>query len=175
MNDRWRLDPGHTVIAPTAFIARGAVVVGDVVVGDDVSVWFGAVIRGDTEAIRIGARSNVQDGTVVHADPDFPTVVGDGVTIGHRAIVHGARIGDGAMIGMGAILLNGVEVGARCLVGAGALLVPGRLYPAGHLVVGSPARAVRSLRGEEIERLAWSADHYVEAGRAFAAAGHGTP
>lgn len=173
MNDAWRLDPARTVIASSAFIARDAIVVGDVVIGEDASVWFGAVLRGDTEAIRIGARSNVQDGTVVHADPSFPTLVGDGVTIGHRAIVHGARIGDGAMIGMGAILLNGVEVGPRCLVGAGSLLVPGRTYPAGHLVLGSPARVVRSLRGDELDDLAWSAGHYVDAGRAFAAAGHG--
>src|SRR5438067_9033231 len=108
----FRLDPSLTKIDPSAYVAPSAIVLGDVVLGSDVSVWFHAVIRGDTEAIRIGARSNVQDGTVVHADPGFPTLVAEDVTIGHRAIVHGARIDRGCLVGMGAILMNGCHVGA---------------------------------------------------------------
>lgn len=166
-----RLQPSRTVVPSSVFVARGAVVAGDVQVGEQASIWFAAVVRADTEGIRIGARTNVQDGCVLHADPGFPCEIGVGVTIGHRAVVHGARVGDGCMIGMGALLLNGAEVGPRSLVGAGALLVGGRRHPSEHLILGSPAKAVRPLTAEEIADLERSAAHYVQAASAWRAAG----
>lgn len=165
------LDPALRRVHPSAFVARGALVWGDVHLGADVSVWFGSVIRGDTEAIRIGPRSNIQDGTVIHADPGFVVQIGQGVTIGHRCVIHGATVGDGAMIGMGSVLLNGCVIGARSIVGAGALVPGGRSYPEEHLILGSPARAIRALRPDEIEGLERSAQHYVDAGEAWRAAG----
>lgn len=167
----YRLAPHYTQLHPDAFVARGAVVVGDVHLGAEASVWFGAVVRGDTEAIRIGARSNVQDGSVVHVDDGFPVTVHEGVTIGHNCIVHGCEIHDGALIGMGSVVMNGVVVGAQCLVGAGALLTSGKVFPPRMLILGSPARAVRPLTDVELADIAASAAHYVEAGRAFRVAG----
>jgi len=167
----FRLHPSRTVVPPSVFVARGAVVAGDVQVGERASIWFAAVVRGDTEAIRIGPRTNIQDGCVVHADPGFPCVLGADVTLGHRAVVHGARIGDETMVGMGAVVLNGATVGSQALIGAGALLVGGRDYPGGHLILGSPAKAVRPLTDEEIAGLRRSAQHYVEAGAAWRDAG----
>jgi carbonic anhydrase/acetyltransferase-like protein (isoleucine patch superfamily) len=172
MADIERLAPDATRIDPDAWIAPNAVVVGDVHIGAGATVWFQSVVRGDTEAIRIGARTNIQDGSVLHADPDFPCVIGEGVTVGHRCIVHGARVEDGAMVGMGSIVMNGATVGARTLVAAGSLLPEGKSYPSGVLVLGSPGRVVRELTDEEIEGLARSAAHYVESGESFRAAGY---
>ena len=151
------------------FIAPDAVVIGAVELGEDSSVWFGAVLRGDNEPIRVGARSNIQDGSVLHTDPDFPTTVGDGVTVGHRVILHGCAVEDGCTIGMGAILLNGSRVGANSLVAAGALLPEGREYPPGSLIMGMPARAVRELTAEERLRVAEGAEIYVRNARRFQA------
>lgn len=151
----------------SAWIAPGAVVVGDVTLSEDVSVWFNAVLRGDTESLVIGVASNIQDGCVLHADPGFPLVLGRGVTVGHRAVVHGAKVGDNTLIGMGAILLNGVDVGDDCIVGAGALLTPGRVFPAGSLILGSPAVWTRSLTADEIAGNRRSAAGYVDKMRAF--------
>ncbi len=170
MSEEFRLKSHPTVVAASAFVARGAVVVGDVVVGEQASVWFSAVVRGDTESIRVGARSNIQDGAVVHADPGFPSWIGDDVTIGHRAIVHGSQIGAQTLVGMGAILMNGVKVGPRCLIGAGALLTTGREFEADSLILGSPAKAVRKLTEAELADVIDSARHYVDASRAFLAA-----
>ena len=167
MSEEFRLKTHRPVVAASAFVARGAVVCGDVVLDDQASVWFSAVIRGDTESIRVGSRANVQDGAVVHADPGFPTVIGDDVTVGHRAIVHGAQIGAQTLVGMGAILMNGVKVGPRCLIGAGALLTTGREFEADSLILGSPAKAVRKLTDVELADVIDSARHYVEASRAF--------
>jgi carbonic anhydrase/acetyltransferase-like protein (isoleucine patch superfamily) len=137
-------------IAREVWIAPGAVVAGDVEIGADTSVWFGAVVRGDVAPIRIGARSNLQDHCVVHVTKDrFPAWIGDEVTIGHRATVHGCRIGDGALVGIAAVVLDGAEVGEEALVAAGALVPPGARVPAGHLVMGAPARVVRPLDGDE--------------------------
>ena len=155
------------LVAPSAFIAPGAVVVGDVTLEAQVNIWFNAVLRGDTEPLRIGAGSNVQDGAVVHADPGFPAVVATGCTIGHNAIVHGARVGDNALVGMGAILLNGVVVGRDSIVGAGALLTQGKRFPPTSLILGSPARVVRSLSPAEIESNRASAQAYVAKAAAF--------
>lgn len=155
------------LVAPSVFIAPGAVVVGDVTLEPQVSIWFNAVLRGDTAPLRIRAGSNVQDGAVVHADPGFPAVVAAGCTIGHNAIVHGAQVGDNALVGMGAILLNGVVVGRDSIVGAGALLTQGKRFPAASLILGSPARVVRSLSPSEIEANRASARSYVAKAAAF--------
>lgn len=147
------------------FIAPDAAVIGGVELGEDSSVWYGAVLRGDTEPIRIGARSNIQDGTVVHTDDGFPTTVGDDVTVGHNVILHGCTIEDGCTIGMGAILLNGSRVGANSLVAAGALLPEGREYPSDSLIMGVPARAVRNLTEEERTRVADGSKVYQQRAR----------
>jgi carbonic anhydrase/acetyltransferase-like protein (isoleucine patch superfamily) len=154
-------------IAESAFVAPSATVVGLVEVCDDASIWFQAVVRSESELIRIGPRSNVQDGVVVHVDEGFPVRIGAGVTIGHRAVIHGATVEDGALIGIGAILLNGAVIGAHSLVGAGALVTEGKVFPPRSLIIGSPARVVRPLRDDELLALAHSATHYVEAARAY--------
>ena len=162
----------HTSFQPqkvhdTAFIARGAAIVGDVALGANASVWFNAVLRGDSESLHIGAGSNIQDGAVCHADPGLPLVIGEGVTVGHRAIVHGALVGANSLIGMGAIIMNGARIGADCLVGAGALVTEGKAFPARSLILGAPARLIRPLTDEEITMMRRTAAEYVEKARAF--------
>lgn len=147
------------------FVAPDAAVIGDVELGEDSSVWYGAVLRGDTEPIRIGARSNIQDGTVVHTDDGFPTTVAEDVTVGHNVVLHGCTIGPGCTIGMGAILLNGSRVGANSLVAAGALLPEGREYPPDSLIMGVPARAVRELTDGERARVAEGSEVYQQRAR----------
>ena len=149
-------------IHATTFIAPGAVVMGAVTLAEDVGVWFNAVLRGDVAPIVVHARSNIQDGCVLHADVGWPTIVYAGVTVGHGAIIHGATVHANTIIGMGAILLNGVVVGENCMVAAGALLPPGKTYPAGHLIMGMPAQVVRPLTGAEIAHNRQSAREYVE-------------
>jgi len=151
------------------WIAPDAHVIGDVEIGEDVGIWFGAVVRGDNEPILIGARSNLQEGVMVHTDPGFPARIGEGCTIGHHAIVHGAIIGDSCLIGMGATVLNGARIGANCLVGAGALVTEGKSFPDGSLIVGVPARVLRPLDAAAIAGLRRSADIYVANYRRFAA------
>jgi carbonic anhydrase/acetyltransferase-like protein (isoleucine patch superfamily) len=150
------------VIEPTAYVAPGAVVLGDVLIGANSSVWYYTVIRGDTERIRIGEGTNLQDFTMVHADPGIPCVVGHRVTIGHRVILHGCTVEDDSLIGMGAILLNRVKVGGGSLVGAGALLLEGTEVPPGSFVVGSPARVIRLVDDKARERMDRIWRHYVE-------------
>ncbi|HLV36894.1 MAG TPA: gamma carbonic anhydrase family protein [Spirillospora sp.] len=154
-------------VHPSVFVASGAVIVGDVTLAEDSSVWFNAVLRGDTEAVRVGAGTNIQDGAILHADPGYPTVIGTGCTVGHRAIVHGARVGDNTLVGMGAILLNGVEVGENCIIGAGALLTQGKVFEPGSLILGSPARVIRALTPAEIAANRASAADYTRKARAF--------
>jgi carbonic anhydrase/acetyltransferase-like protein (isoleucine patch superfamily) len=138
-------------IDPSAWVAPGATVVGDVEIGRDSSVWYGCVLRGDVHAIRVGARTNIQDLSVLHVTKDrFPCTVGDEVTIGHRAVVHGCQVGHGALVGIGAVVLDGAELGAQAWLAAGALLAPGATVPARMLAVGTPARAARELRDEEL-------------------------
>lgn len=156
-------------VAADAFVAPGAQVIGQVVLGERASVWFGAVLRGDNDPIVIGAESNVQDGAIVHADPGVPTTIGRGVTIGHRAIVHGATVGDNSLIGMGATLLNRATIGADSIVGANALVTEGKAFPDGSLIVGSPARVARPLTAAEIAGLRLSAATYVANARRYAA------
>lgn len=149
------------LVAASACIMPGAVVVGDVTLEAGVSVWFNAVLRGDTTPLHIGAGCNLQDGVVMHADPGYPAILGPGCTVGHNAILHGAQVGGNSMIGMGAILLNGVSVGADSIVGAGSLLTQRKRFPPGSLILGSPARCVRTLSAAEIEANRNSARAYV--------------
>lgn len=159
-------------IHPSAWVVASAVIVGDVALGADASVWFHAVVRGDVERIRLGARTNVQDNATVHVTGGrWPTLVGDDVTIGHAAVVHGCTIGNRCLIGIGAIVLDGAEIGDDCLVGAGALVTPGTKVPSGSLVLGAPARRVRELDAEERDHLVRSAANYVAHARAYRAAG----
>jgi carbonic anhydrase/acetyltransferase-like protein (isoleucine patch superfamily) len=157
-------------IDPSAWIAPGACVVGDVELGPDTSVWYGAVLRGDVERISIGARTNLQDQCTVHVTRDrFPTRIGEDVTVGHRAVVHGCTVGDGALIGIGAIVLDGAAVGEGALVGAGAVVTPGMVIAPGVLVMGVPARVVRDLSQAEREEQVQRARQYVETARLHAA------
>lgn len=150
------------------WIAPGAVVAGDVRIGRDASVWFGVIIRGDNEPIRIGDATNLQENVVMHTDPGFPLNIGTGCTIGHRALLHGCTIDDNTLVGMGAIILNGARIGKNSIVGAGALVTEGKTFPDCSLIVGSPAKAVRALDEDVFAKLRESAAHYVANGRRFA-------
>ena len=143
-------------------MADNAQVIGRVELADDASVWYGAVLRGDNDRITIGARSNIQDGSVLHADAGFPLTLGADVTVGHQAMLHGCTVGDGSLIGIQAVVLNGATIGRRCLVGAGAVVTEGKEFPDGSLILGAPAKAVRSITPEQVERLRFGALHYVE-------------
>jgi carbonic anhydrase/acetyltransferase-like protein (isoleucine patch superfamily) len=149
------------------FIAPNAAVIGDVVLEENVSVWFSVVIRGDAEQIRIGAGSNIQDGTVCHSDPGVPLVIGRNVTVGHNAMVHGCTIGDDTLVGINAVVLNGASIGAGCVIGANALVTEGTEIPEGSLVVGSPARVKRQLTDEERDHFRRNAAHYVDNARRY--------
>jgi carbonic anhydrase/acetyltransferase-like protein (isoleucine patch superfamily) len=162
---------GVTPILPAQdryWIAPNASVIGDVALGEDCGIWFGATLRGDTERITLGARSNIQEGSTLHADPGFPLTIGEDCTIGHNAIVHGCAIGAGSLVGMGAIILNGARIGAGCLVGAGALVTEGKTFPDHSLIVGSPAKAIRTLDEAAVDRLKAAAARYVNNWRRFA-------
>lgn len=159
----YALDGVAPTIAGSAWVADSAEVIGNVALGEDASVWFGVVIRGDgPDTIRIGRGTNIQDASVLHADPGRPLEIGDDVTVGHQVMLHGCSIGDGSLIGIGAVVLNGARIGRHCLVGAGALVTEGKVFPDGSLIVGSPARVARTLTPEQIDGLARSARHYVD-------------
>ena len=151
-----------------AWVAPSGDVIGDVRLGDEASVWFGAVIRGDNTPILIGARSNVQEGAALHSDPGAPLTIGEDVTVGHHAILHGCTVGARSLVGMGAIVLNRAVIGEDCIVGAGALVTEGKAFPAGSLIVGSPARAVRTLDDAAKAMLLASARVYVAKAREYA-------
>lgn len=151
------------------WIAPNATVLGKVRLEEEASVWFGAVLRGDTELIMIGARSNVQDLSVIHTDAGYPATIGRDCTIGHRAILHGCTIGDNSLVGMGAIVLNGAVIGRNCLIGAGALVTEKKVIPDNSLVLGAPARVARQLEEGAAEMLTLSAAHYVANWKRFAA------
>ena len=153
--------------AAAFWIAPGAHVIGRVRIGDDVGIWFGSVLRGDNEWIEIGAGSNVQENCVLHTDPGFALTIGTGCTIGHGAVVHGCTIGDNCLIGMGATILNGARIGNNCIVGAGALVTEKKEFPDNSLIVGSPAKVIRTLDAAAEEALRMSAQKYVQNWRRF--------
>ncbi|WP_313534493.1 gamma carbonic anhydrase family protein [Sphingomonas sp.] len=155
-------------VAADAWIAPSAELIGDVQVASGASIWFGAVVRADNTPILIGARSNIQEGALLHSDPGASLTIGADVTVGHHAVLHGCTIGDGSLIGMGAILLNRAVIGPECLVGAGALVTEGKQFPAGHLIMGSPARAVRPLDDAQRAMLRASAALYAAKQREYA-------
>jgi carbonic anhydrase/acetyltransferase-like protein (isoleucine patch superfamily) len=148
-------------MADSAWVADNAQVIGDVHMAPDSSVWFSSVVRGDTATIRIGEGTNIQDGSVLHADVGVPLTIGKHVTVGHMVQLHGCTIGDESLIGIGAIVLNGARIGNNCLVGAGSLVTEGKEFPDGSMILGSPAKVVRQLTPEQIEGLRRSAQHYV--------------
>ena len=163
---------GATVKTPASgrfWVAPNAVVLGKVEIEEDASVWFGAVLRGDNEIIRVGARSNVQDGCVLHADPGFALEIGADCTIGHMVMLHGCTIGARSLIGIGSILLNGCQIGEECLIGANTLIPEGKLIPPRSMVLGSPGKIVKQLTDEDVARFSKAAGRYVENWKRYAA------
>lgn len=155
------------LVDSTAFIAPGAIVIGDVTIGADSSVWFSAVIRGDTEGIRIGQQTNVQDGCVLHADEGYPCTLGDRVTLGHGAIVHGATVEDDCLIGMRAVVMNGAKIGKGSVIAVGSIVTEGTEIPPNSVAIGQPAKVKRATTERDRERIRHAAEHYVEAAKAY--------
>ena len=150
------------MISEAAFIAPGAIVSGNVTIAEDVGVWYHAVVRGDREPIVVGKGSNIQDNCVVHVDAGYPVTIGENVTIGHGAIIHGCRIGDNSLVGMGAIIMNGAVIGNNCIVGAGALVTQGTVVPDNSLILGNPAKVKRAVTAAEVECSLQNARLYVQ-------------
>ncbi len=165
----YQLDSHTPEVAESAWIADNAQVMGAVHLAANASVWFGVTVRGDTETISIGEGSNIQDGSVLHADVGKPLTVGKNVTVGHMVMLHGCTIGDESLIGIGAVVLNGAKIGKNCLVGAGSLVTEGKEFPDGSMIMGSPAKVVRELTSEQIQGLRLSAQHYIENAHRFKA------
>tara|TARA_B100001123_G_scaffold263731_3_gene293752 strand:+ start:6591 stop:7088 length:498 start_codon:yes stop_codon:yes gene_type:complete len=156
-------------VDPSAFIASNAVVLGDVTIAAQASIWFGAVVRGDAERIYVGRETNIQDLCVLHADPGFPCLIGAAVTVGHAAVVHGAEVEDGVMIGMRSVVMNGACIGTGSIIGAGAIVPEGKQIPPGSVVLGVPGRIVRQATAEDASRIKAAARHYAELGGQFRA------
>ena len=165
----YRIEDETPRIASTAWVADSAQVMGDVVLLEEANVWFGSVLRGDTELLQVGRRTNIQDGSIVHADHGFPMVLGDDVSVGHQVMLHGCSVGDGSLIGIQSVILNGARIGRNCLVGAGSLVTEGKEFPDGSMIMGRPAKVVRPLSDEQIAGLKEIAVHYVENARRFRA------
>ena len=165
---QYELDGKRPQLGADVWVAPSADLIAEVVLGDEASVWFGAVIRADNTPIVVGARSNIQEGAMLHSDPGAPLTIGEDCTIGHHAVLHGCTVGNRALIGMGAVILNRAVIGEECIVGAGALVTEGKEFPAGQLIVGSPARAVKELDAATRAFLRVSADHYVAQAKACA-------
>ena len=163
----YELDGRRPTCHGQCFIADNATVIGDVEIGHDVSIWFNAVIRGDTDRIIIGDNSNIQDGSVLHTDPGIVLEIGRNVTVGHKVMLHGCTIGDGSLIGINAVILNGARIGRNCLIGANALIPEGKEIPDGSVVMGSPGKVVKELSEEQQHALAHGAEHYVDNGRRY--------
>jgi len=163
----YRLGDTAPAVPASAYVAPNASLIGKVSLGEKASVWFGAVLRADNEPITLGAGSNVQENAVLHADPGFPLIVGDRVTIGHQAMLHGCTVGDGSLIGVQAVVLNGAVIGKQCLVGAGAVVTEGKVFPDRSLILGAPAKRVRELTDEDLARLNEGADDYVRKGAQY--------
>jgi carbonic anhydrase/acetyltransferase-like protein (isoleucine patch superfamily) len=149
-------------VAADAWVADSAHVIGRVVLSESCSVWYGAVLRGDNECITLGARCNVQEGSVLHTDMGFPLTLGNDVTVGHHVMLHGCTVGDGSLIGIGAVVLNGAKIGRNCLVGAGAVVTEGKEFPDNSLILGAPAKVAKAISPEQAARLKLSALHYVD-------------
>ena len=165
----YELDGVAPQLAPGAWVAENAQVIGNVRMAEDSSVWFGAVIRGDTETITLGRNSNVQDLSVLHADVGCPLNIGENVTVGHQVMLHGCTIGDNSLIGIQAVILNNARIGRNCIVGAGSVVTEGKEFPDNSLIIGAPAKVVRTLDEASAARLRASAEHYVDNARRFAA------
>jgi carbonic anhydrase/acetyltransferase-like protein (isoleucine patch superfamily) len=163
----YQLDDDVPAIDSSAWVASDAQVMGAVTLKANASVWFGAVVRGDTSTIHIGENSNIQDASVLHADVGMPLHVGNNVTVGHQVMLHGCTVGDGSLIGIGAVVLNGAVIGKHCLVGAGSLVTEGKVFPDGSMILGSPAKVVKQLTPEQIAGLQASAQHYVANAKRF--------
>ena len=163
----YQLDNLTPTVHESAWVADSAQVLGNVHLAEDSSVWFGVVIRGDTDTISVGRGTNIQDNSVLHADSGMPLTIGDNVTVGHQVMLHGCTIGEGSLIGIQAVVLNGAKIGKHCLVGAGSLVTEGKEFPDGSMILGSPAKAVRQLSPEQIEGLKMSAKHYVDNARRY--------
>ena len=153
----------------TFYVAENAVVVGNVVLGDDVSIWFSSVVRGDNDRITIGNGSNIQDGCVLHVDPGFPIVIGENTGVGHKVMLHGCTIGNGCLIGMGAIIMNGAVIGDECLIGANSLIPEGKVIPPRSLVMGAPGKVVRTVTDEDVARITKGPGNYRRNWRKYAA------
>lgn len=154
-------------IAPDAYIADSANIIGKVHIEAKASIWFGVTIRGDNELITVGENSNVQEACVLHTDPGFPLTIGSNVTVGHQAMLHGCTIGEGSLIGIQAVILNGAQIGKNCLVGAGALVTEGKVFPDNSLIIGAPAKVARSLLPEDIARMQANTSNYVRRGQEY--------
>jgi len=165
----YQLNDRVPVIPKSCYIAEEATIIGSVILGENVGIWFGAVLRGDTELIEIGDGSNVQELSVLHTDPGAPLTIGKNVTVGHQVMLHGCTIGDNSLIGMGATVLNGAKIGANCLVGAGALVTEGKEFPDNSLIVGSPAKVVRTLDDKALAGMARNAKGYIANGQRYTA------
>ena len=163
----YAIDECAPLIRGDCWIAPNATVIGNVLLENNTSVWFNAVIRGDNELITIGENSQLQDGVVLHADPGFPLTLGRSVSVGHMAMVHGCTIGDNSLIGIKAVVLNGAVIGRNCLIGANALVGEGKIIPDGSLVLGSPGKVVRQLTTDEIEEIGHMADRYVQKSKRY--------
>ncbi|HSV70497.1 MAG TPA: gamma carbonic anhydrase family protein [Methylibium sp.] len=163
----FQLDDRVPQVHPNAYVAESAELIGTVIVEEGASVWSNVVARGDNEPITIGRGANVQEGTVLHTDMGYPLTIGPGATVGHQAMLHGCHVGEGALIGIQAVVLNGATIGPRCLVGAGALVTEGKSFEAGMLILGSPAKAVRPVRPEDLERIQRGAESYAARGARY--------
>ena len=163
----YSLEDKKPSIEGTCFIADSATLIGSVILGDYVNVWFNAVLRADTDLLIVGENSNIQDGSVLHMDKGFPLTIGRNVTIGHKVMLHGCTIGDSSLVGMNAVVLNGAKIGKNCLIGANALVPEGREIPDSSVVLGSPGKIVREVTSSEIESFQSSAKAYVQKGRLF--------
>ena len=165
----YQLDEHAPRLAADAWVADSAQVIGQVHLAEGASVWFGCILRGDNEPMRIGKGSNIQESCVLHSDPGFPVTLGENVTIGHQVMLHGCTVGDGTLIGIQSVVLNGAKIGRHCLVGAGSLVTEGKEFPDGSMILGSPAKVVRQLDPEQIAGLQRVAEHYVQNAERFRA------
>jgi carbonic anhydrase/acetyltransferase-like protein (isoleucine patch superfamily) len=168
-------DRSRSRVHATAFLAENAIVMGDVTIGTESSVWYGCVVRGDRASVVIGARCNIQDGAIIHEAPDYPVRIGDDVSLGHGAIVHGATLGDRVLVGIRAVVLNGAMIGSDCVVGAGALVTSGMQVPDGSIVLGLPGRVIRSANEDDLDLIRRTAANYVLLSRRYLADAHAPP